>query len=861
MNTYPYSVSRSLGVLTLLGASLFAACAGESNRPPGLFSLQDHQLNINQNFQLEITAFDQDNDLIEFDFQLTPPPPTPTSTSGGVPTLQKVSDYRAIFNWTPGNADVGQYNLTIIVRDPDQAASRETISLTVTEGGGSSGGWLRFIEPVGEASILNLSETPCLELAVRVQSDALSDHEINLSLAPPSPLTASLHSDGPKSYRLSWCPTPEDVSTQTNFPFIIRATTTRGLPPIDKRYLVRVRSQGSTDCPGTSPTISHMPVFDYVGVENIRLSVFVEDDIGIKSAPTVSYQFAPVSSQTPVENAWDTVIMTADSSGRSGQWLGEILPPLTPEGVIVFYRFQVSDDDDPNGALCDHYVESQLYRFSYRWDTSLSTGGASACVPCIDDIQCGGPDDRCLLDESGVGVCGQACDLITINCPASYHCEPSPLNVNMPSQCVSDNACGGVCPRDVYEAASPGESSNDQETGATPLQVGTYAHLSICSGDQDHYSIQVDAGQTLTARIEFASRLGDLDLELRDRNNPASFPTRRSTSSNNDFEEVSLRCSEGGVTAIIDVYGFEGAQNEYTLTLELADLPCEDECFPDLYEGTFGNDTIFEATLADFNTPYNGQICPQDLDHYRVYLNEGTRVEARLELDSTEGDLALDLLNSSGQILQSADGLGRNVEIIEFTASQAGEYYFVVLSPQANANTPYQLTIRGGDSLCSSTTQCPAGQYCSGDGECIPNQCSGSCESGHYCVSQLAGRVPSNQSGLCASACAMDYDCREGEGCKSFESSLKGCAPAGTQGLAQTCSSFSECSGEMICLPAPGGYCAEAGCFTQSQCPPNTLCGTLEGQLACLKTCQIDSDCGRVDLSCREIAGGRACVP
>ena len=85
-----------------------ASCARDGNRPPQLLNLQDYTLTTNQNFQLEITAFDPNQDFIEFNFILSPPPPTPTETSGGVPTLQRVSNTQAVFNWTPGVADAGQ---------------------------------------------------------------------------------------------------------------------------------------------------------------------------------------------------------------------------------------------------------------------------------------------------------------------------------------------------------------------------------------------------------------------------------------------------------------------------------------------------------------------------------------------------------------------------------------------------------------------------------------------------------------------------------------------------------------------------------------------------------------------------------
>ena len=845
---------HSLGGLVLIGSLLLLSCATDRNRPPELLSLPDYQLNVNQNFQLEVTAYDQDNDLIEFDFSLSPPPPTPTATSGGIPTIQKVSDYRAVFNWTPGNADVGQYNLTLIVRDIEGAETSETISLTVGEGHSTSGQWLSFIEPVGEATVIDLSTTSCFETAVRVQADALSDAEISVALTPPSPSSAFLTPSGPKSYQLSWCPQPEELSSQANFPFVLRATTTRGLPPVDKSYLVRTRSTTSQDCPGVPPSVTHMPPLDYVGVENIQLSIEVMDDIGVKSAPTVTYQVAPRDAQVPPTEFWETLIMTVDPRGTSSRWTASILPPVDPAGNVIFYRFLVSDDDDPNGIQCDHNFESQLYRISYLWDPSLASVGSLPCTPCIDDIQCGSPQDLCLsLDGARGGVCARACDT-TVSCPDQFTCS-------MSGQCISDNACGATCAADIYESPIPGELGNNTQAGGTAISPGRYEQLSICSGDEDHYLVDVQAGQTLTARIEFTATQGDLDIELRDQRSPPQFPALRSNSTEDNFEEVSLRCSPVPATVVVHVSGFEGAQNNYELNITLSDQPCGTECIPDAYEADGGNNSIFFATPAFLNTTYQGTVCPRDVDYFSIILSQDERIEARLELNSADGDLALDLLNENQTILESADGLGRNTEILEFVAPTSGTYYLAVLSPPANANTPYELTIRGGSSQCSGTIQCDLDQYCDGLGRCVPNQCDASCEAGHSCVSPIAGRNPTNSNGTCVAMCERDTDCRAGERCKAFENFIKSCAPAGSQALGQTCSSFSDCQADMICLSSAGGYCAAAGCFSNNDCSVDTLCESLDGTLGCLKRCEQDIDCGRADLSCRQFSQGRACAP
>ena len=368
--------SKKNRVWLLLGALVFVSCATADNRAPGLIDLQDQQLTTNQNFQLEITAFDNDNDMISFDFNLSPPPPTPTETSGGVPTLQKVSDYRAVFSWTPGNADVGDYSLTIIVTDDREQSLSETVNLRVVESGLSSNQWGRFTEPLGEAAVFNLSESACFESNVALIADQFVPEEITVQLIPPSPASATLSPSGPKRYLLTWCPARDEVNNQVNFPFVFRATNTRGLEPIDKRFLVRLRAEASADCPGAPPSIQHNPIEDYRGVQNVDVVINVSDDIGVKSAPTLFYQSLPlgvsgstaeVSNLTPTDQ-WDSLVMLGDGQAQDGRWSATIPAPVDPNGAVIFYKFLVSDDDDAEGPDCDHNIESEVFQFNYQWD-------------------------------------------------------------------------------------------------------------------------------------------------------------------------------------------------------------------------------------------------------------------------------------------------------------------------------------------------------------------------------------------------------------------------------------------------------------------------------------------------------------
>ena len=135
------------------------------------------------------------------------------------------------------------------------------------------------------------------------------------------------------------------------------------------------------------------------------------------------------------------------------------------------------------------------------------------------------------------------------------------------------------------------------------------------------------------------------------------------------------------------------------------------------------------------------------------------------------------------------------------------------------------------------------------------------CDSGHVCVSPIAGRLPVSQNGLCTATCTSSTQCRPNESCKAFENYTSRCAPNGNAQLAEACTHFSDCVGNLVCLPSPGGYCAAAGCRSNSDCAGDSICENLQGIPACLKRCSTDNDCSRSDLRCQDFTNGRVCAP
>ena len=88
------------------------------------------------------------------------------------------------------------------------------------------------------------------------------------------------------------------------------------------------------------------------------------------------------------------------------------------------------------------------------------------------------------------------------------------------------------------------------------------AQLNTCGG-ADFYAVEVGAGKTLNARVSFVHDSGDIDVRLYDRDGTTQLASSAGT---DDNEEISHMVMEAGVY-FINVYGFLGANNTYTLSV------------------------------------------------------------------------------------------------------------------------------------------------------------------------------------------------------------------------------------------------------------------------------------------------------
>ena len=118
-----------------------------------------------------------------------------------------------------------------------------------------------------------------------------------------------------------------------------------------------------------------------------------------------------------------------------------------------------------------------------------------------------------------------------------------------------------VCPTDSFE-------ENDAFAAAVPLTAATASTLTVCSADQDWYSIAVGAGQTLTVSALFPHAEGDVDITLYD----ATETWLASSVSVTDDEELSWTATDAAtVTLKVALYNDNGTAvgNDYDLGISL----------------------------------------------------------------------------------------------------------------------------------------------------------------------------------------------------------------------------------------------------------------------------------------------------
>ena len=216
------------------------------------------------------------------------------------------------------------------------------------------------------------------------------------------------------------------------------------------------------------------------------------------------------------------------------------------------------------------------------------------------------------------------------------------------------------------------------------------------SGNDDWFvfDLEAEADWIHFAAILFDHHEGDLDIALYDgQGDEVDF-----SSSTSDLEMIWLEGLESG-TYYLEVYGFDGDTNpDYELVIEAPHGTNQETgtFHPDDLEGNNTRETATDlGLLAGFSEVGPLSIHETgDEDWFRFEtVATGTSWDgAAIAFWHEEGDLDLDLFDSDGELLDSADGIA-DMEWIEFEGRVAGEYFLRVTGFEDAVNPDYWLTL------------------------------------------------------------------------------------------------------------------------------------------------------------------------
>lgn len=232
---------------------------------------------------------------------------------------------------------------------------------------------------------------------------------------------------------------------------------------------------------------------------------------------------------------------------------------------------------------------------------------------------------------------------------------------------------GGTSPGDAFESA--------------PLvRAGQYGPYEVTDGERHFFGVELRDGEQLTAELSFTHGEGDLDLaahgpDAPERGDDAQLNKATSTT---DDEQLRLAAQETGTYYLV-AYGYDGASNEYELTIEIDDPGAQNS------PGSPGS-SIGDAPLtpAGRHGPY--RISGEQEQYFGVSLEEGDRLTSIVSFEHAQADLDMTIRDPDGSEMLSATSTTDDEEgTVE--AETSGTHFIQVYS-YTDETTSYDLEIR-----------------------------------------------------------------------------------------------------------------------------------------------------------------------
>ncbi|MBN1945860.1 MAG: PPC domain-containing protein [Bradymonadales bacterium] len=645
-----------------LGVSLLVGCAG-GGEAPELLPLQPAAVVVNETLRLDLSVRNPSGVGLTYTF-----------TGPDLPGLSQVTHIAGTpsggeFIWTPLASHVGTHQFVFSITSPNGGNS-QSVLIQVDPAASAAPIFLR----PGAGGTYDLARDPAVRFEIEVRDDDSTDVEIQMTGNPPE--GSQLVNLGPKQARFEWIPGPEQIDKSERWTIQLQADDGDHAPTLHD-YLIVLRSPPTEQCPGEPPAVSVLSPADNARVEQqggYPVVISVTDDLGIRDAPLLYFSTtAPASESNPDLSGFDQTTF----SESSGSWTAQIpsMELQASQERTVYYLVSVTDNDDPNGATCDHRTDTPLRRFIAVGSSEQPL--ALLCESCTSSAGC--QSGVCATTSTG-GVCLPPCG-------GGTTCTTGTCQATVTREGATVDACGDadtVCNGGEPSCQDDGFEPNDSFGGAAPLtQSATDA--TICPLNPDYFRIQVLSGADTDVTVtvsDYEWEVIDLDLELFDEDEVLI-----GRSAGIGESEIVQTCLPPSSQVVVKVFGYTVYDyGPYRLTVQQSSGTC---CVNDEWEP---DNTLLTAQPIGTDGWFEGRICPQDNDYRRFELTQASRVDVALLFESVgEGlaDLDLKLYKADGSYIAGAFSYIEDEETLTVDLTDTGTYILRVYSVFSDASADY----------------------------------------------------------------------------------------------------------------------------------------------------------------------------
>ena len=731
---------------------------------PSLMRIGDKVATVGRELRIQLIATDPQSDLLTYNLR------------SDLPDGAKFDKAIGLFTWTPvANQSGGNTLLTFEVSD-GSLKDQETIAVRVNAQGAEQD-FPPMIEPIGD-QLLTVGQIWMYQL---IGTD-LNGQSIQYRVQGEIPTGFTVNQ---MTGLMTWTPTASDIGT-----FTLNAIVMDGISEsaTDLRLIVRDPNQATTG--NQPPEFVERPPQEVTVGQMVRIVIEAMDD-----QPTTlqfSAQMIPDGSHFDPATQAFVWVPRAEFANRSVEAIfqvsdGEFRDFMRISFQVIEPQVACLPDPDPQGQpvtlnVGDILTNRALCREGDTDRYELTLRDSSVIDVFVEFSHQVGDIDILLYDTSMniIALSSGTGDEERIQSP-----ELSPgvyfLHVKLFSRGPSNYTVGfdlstGVeqCMPDVEEALD----GNNTRAQASPIGLFTENALTLCNGDVDFFSFQVNQGERIRVSTTFNTMIGDLDMKLYGPNETSGALDELWTAlsaTNDELIEVDSAPSSG--LYILEVYLHSLGPLNYGLSVEVT---AGEMCEADRFDALNSNNDQAESASTLPPELYRDLISCDDNDWYVTEIEEGRSLVAYLTYDEgipivTAQDINGVALSVESSYIGRVDGCNVDrmyCQQIRVTPSQDYRVFYNIRFDESAVS--YDLRIRQGDE---------SGAPCEDDLDC---------NLGYECLDEFD--IYDFSDGMCSISCVSDGDCGSHRACVI--------TPFGPSKCMQRCDTGLSCQSAFICEPS-----------------------------------------------------------